>query len=253
MKNIKTISKKTGPVASETEIQEPSIDETVTSSRDQSPHEDFHQVRYSQRLSRQLQISAKYINDKYLPDKAIDVIDEAGALSKLSGKAGTRTISTSEVEHIVAKIAKIPPQTISQSDIKKLMTLDQDLKKVVFGQDEAIASLVASIKRIRAGMGNPERPVGSFLFLGPTGVGKTEVSKQMAAVMGVKFIASHVRIYGKHTVSRLIGARRHVGFDQADCLPMLSGNTHAFCSLTRSRRRILTYSISCFRSWTMRH
>lgn len=204
------------------EIQEPSIDETVSILQGlKSYYEDFHQVRYSQSaLKAAAELSAKYINDKYLPDKAIDVIDEAGALSKLSGKAGTRTISTAEVEKIVAKVAKIPPQTISQSDIKKLLTLDQDLKKVVFGQDEAIASLVASIKRIRAGMGNPERPVGSFLFLGPTGVGKTEVSKQMAAVMGVKFIRFDMSEYmEKHTISRLIGAPPgYVGFDQGGLL-----------------------------------
>ncbi|MDP2158316.1 MAG: AAA family ATPase, partial [Nitrospirota bacterium] len=200
------------------EIQEPSIDETVSILQGlKSYYEDFHHVRYSQSaIKAAAELSAKYINDKYLPDKAIDVIDEAGALSRLSGKAGAHTISTAEVEKIVAKIAKIPPQTVSQSDIKKLMALDQDLKKVVFGQNEAIASLVASIKRIRAGMGSPDRPVGSFLFLGPTGVGKTEVSKQLAAVMGVKFIRFDMSEYmEKHTVSRLIGAPPgYVGFDQ---------------------------------------
>ncbi len=204
------------------ELQEPSIDETVSILKGlKSYYEDFHHVHYSPgALKAAADLSAKYINDKYLPDKAIDVIDESGALSKLSGKTGRPTISTAEVEKIVAKIAKIPPQTISQSDVKKLMTLDQDLKKVVFGQDEAIASLVASIKRIRAGMGNPERPVGSFLFLGPTGVGKTEVSKQMAAVMGVKFIRFDMSEYmEKHTVSRLIGAPPgYVGFDQGGLL-----------------------------------
>jgi len=204
------------------EIQEPSLSETVSILEGlKSYYEDFHHVHYSQSaLKSAVELSAKYINDKYLPDKAIDVIDEAGALSRVSGKAASRTISTAEVEKIIAKIAKIPPQTVSQSDIKKLMTLDLDLKRVVFGQDEAIASLVASIKRIRAGMGNPERPVGSFLFLGPTGVGKTEVSKQMAAVMGVKFIRFDMSEYmEKHTVSRLIGAPPgYVGFEQGGLL-----------------------------------
>ena len=204
------------------ELQEPTIDETVSILRGlKSYYEDFHQVRYSPgALRAAAELSAKYINDKYLPDKAIDVIDEAGALSKLSGKTGLHTISTAEIEKVIAKIAKIPPQTISQSDVKKLMTLDQDLKKLVFGQDEAIASLVASIKRIRAGMGSPDRPVGSFLFLGPTGVGKTEVSKQMAAVMGIKFIRFDMSEYmEKHTVSRLIGAPPgYVGFDQGGLL-----------------------------------
>ncbi len=204
------------------EIQEPSPEETVSILEGlKSYYEDFHHVRYTQSsLRAAAELSAKYINDKYLPDKAIDVVDEAGAVARLSGKTGIRTISTSDVEKIVAKIAKIPPQTISQSDIRKLMTLDQDLKKVVFGQDDAIASLVASIKRIRAGMGNPDRPVGSFLFLGPTGVGKTEVSKQMAAVMGVKFIRFDMSEYmEKHAVSRLIGAPPgYVGFDQGGLL-----------------------------------
>jgi ATP-dependent Clp protease ATP-binding subunit ClpA len=184
-------------------------------------YEAHHRVQITDAaLEAAVELSTRYITGRFLPDKAIDVIDEAGALSRLSGKAGTHTISTAEVEKIIAKIAKIPPQTVSQSDIKKLMTLDQDLKKVVFGQDEAIASLVASIKRIRAGMGNPERPVGSFLFLGPTGVGKTEVSKQMAAVMGIKFLRFDMSEYmEKHTVSRLIGAPPgYVGFDQGGLL-----------------------------------
>lgn len=204
------------------EIQEPSVEETVGILRGlKSYYEDFHKVRYSQgALSAAAELSAKYINDKYLPDKAIDVIDEAGAVSRLSGSTLHHTISTAEIEKIVAKIAKIPPRTVSQSDIKKLISLDQDLKKVVFGQDEAITSLVASIRRIRAGMGSPDRPVGSFLFLGPTGVGKTEVSKQMAAVMGVKFIRFDMSEYmEKHAVSRLIGAPPgYVGFDQGGLL-----------------------------------
>ncbi|MBI5847801.1 MAG: ATP-dependent Clp protease ATP-binding subunit ClpA [Nitrospirae bacterium] len=204
------------------EIQEPSVEETISILGGlKSYYEEFHHVRYCQSALRAAaELSAKFINDKYLPDKAIDVIDEAGALSRLAGKAGTHAIGTAEVEKIVANIAKIPPQTVSQSDIKKLMTLDKDLKKVVFGQDQAIALLVSSIKRIRAGMGNPGRPVGSFLFLGPTGVGKTEVSKQMAAVMGIKFIRFDMSEYmEKHAVSRLIGAPPgYVGFDQGGLL-----------------------------------
>jgi ATP-dependent Clp protease ATP-binding subunit ClpA len=204
------------------EIQEPDIDETVSILEGlRSYYEDFHGVRYTgSALRAAAELSAKYISDKYLPDKAIDVIDEAGAVSRLAAKPGKHTIGTSEIERIVAKIAKIPPQTVSASDMKKLMTLEADLKNVVFGQDEAIASLVASIKRIRAGMGSPDRPIGSFLFLGPTGVGKTEVSKQLAAVMGVRFIRFDMSEYmEKHTVSRLIGAPPgYVGFDQGGML-----------------------------------
>ena len=204
------------------EIQEPDIDETVSILEGlRSYYEDFHGVRYTgSALRAAAELSAKYISDKYLPDKAIDVIDEAGAVSRLAAKPGKHTIGTSEIERIVAKIAKIPPQTVSASDMKKLMTLENDLKNVVFGQDEAIASLVASIKRIRAGMGSPDRPIGSFLFLGPTGVGKTEVSKQLAAVMGVRFIRFDMSEYmEKHTVSRLIGAPPgYVGFDQGGML-----------------------------------
>jgi ATP-dependent Clp protease ATP-binding subunit ClpA len=204
------------------EIPEPDIEETISILEGlKSYYEEFHHVRYTgSALKAAAELSAKYINDKYLPDKAIDVIDEAGAVSRLSGKAEGLTVGTAEIEKIVAKIAKIPPQTVSSSDIKKLMTLEHDLRKMVFGQDEAISSLVASIKRIRAGMGNPDRPIGSFLFLGPTGVGKTEVSKQMAAVLGVKFIRFDMSEYmEKHTVSRLIGAPPgYVGFDQGGLL-----------------------------------
>ncbi|HYQ47428.1 MAG TPA: ATP-dependent Clp protease ATP-binding subunit ClpA [Thermodesulfovibrionales bacterium] len=204
------------------EIQEPGISETVAILEGlRAYYEDFHGVRYTgNALKAAAELSARYISDKYLPDKAIDVIDEAGAVSRLSAKAGKRTIGTPEIEKIVAKIAKIPPQTVSASDMKKLMSLEADLKNVVFGQDEAIASLVSSIKRIRAGMGSPERPIGSFLFLGPTGVGKTEVSKQLAAVMGVKFIRFDMSEYmEKHTVSRLIGAPPgYIGFDQGGLL-----------------------------------
>jgi len=204
------------------EIQEPDIDETISILEGlRSHYEDFHNVRYTvNALRAAAELSAKYINDKYLPDKAIDVIDEAGAISRLAAKPGKHTIGTPEIEKVVAKIAKIPPQTVSASDMKKLMTLETDLREVVFGQDEAIASLVAAIKRIRAGMGHPDRPIGSFLFLGPTGVGKTEASKQLATVMGVKFIRFDMSEYmEKHTVSRLIGAPPgYVGFDQGGLL-----------------------------------
>ena len=205
------------------EIQEPGITETVHILEGlRSCYEDFHGVKFTKgALKAAAELSAKYINDKYLPDKAIDVIDEAGAELKLSESYRThKTVGTTEIEKIVASIAKIPPQTISTSDIKKLMELQDDLKKVVYGQDDAISSLTSAIKRIRAGLGSPDRPIGSFLLLGPTGVGKTEVSKQLASVLGVKFLRFDMSEYmEKHTVSRLIGAPPgYVGFDQGGLL-----------------------------------
>ena len=205
------------------EILEPGTAETIHILEGlKSYYEDFHGVKFTKgALRAAVELSAKYINDKFLPDKAIDVIDEAGAGLKLSEAYKTRkTIGTSEIEKVVAGIAKIPPQTISTSDIDKLMKLQDNLKQVVFGQDDAIVALSAAIKRIRAGLGPTDRPIGSFLFLGPTGVGKTEVSKQLAAVLGVKFIRFDMSEYiEKHTVSRLIGAPPgYVGFDQGGLL-----------------------------------
>jgi ATP-dependent Clp protease ATP-binding subunit ClpA len=161
------------------------------------------------------------VNDKYLPDKAIDVVDEAGALLKLSSSyEKKKTVGQAEIETVVARIAKVPVRTVSTSDMDKLKGLEDELKRVVYGQDDAIHSLTASIKRTRAGLGSPERPIGSFLFIGPTGVGKTEVSKQMAYVLGVQFIRFDMSEYmEKHTVSRLIGAPPgYVGFDQGGLL-----------------------------------
>src|SRR4030065_1873326 len=180
------------------EIQEPGVPETIHILEGlRSRYEDFHGVKFTKgALKAAVELSAKYINDKYLPDKAIDVIDEAGAELKLSESYKTqKTIGTSEIEKIVAGIAKIPPQTISTSDIKKLLELPDNLKKVVYGQDDAISSLTAAIKRIRAGLGSPDRPIGSFLLLGPTGVGKTEVSKKLAPVLAGNFLRFDMREY----------------------------------------------------------
>ncbi len=205
------------------EIQEPTIKETVEILSGLRQHyETFHNVKFTEgALKAAGELSAKYINDKFLPDKAIDVIDEAGAVSKLSPSSkGRKVVGTKEIEKIVAKMARIPSRTVSTSDMEKLRHLEDELKKAVFGQDSAIQSLSAAIKRNRAGLGAPERPIGSFLFTGPTGVGKTEVSKQMASVLGVKFIRFDMSEYmEKHTVARLIGAPPgYVGFDQAGLL-----------------------------------
>lgn len=205
------------------EIREPDIEETVSILRGlKTYYEEFHGVKYADSaLKAASELSAKYINDKYLPDKAIDVIDEAGALLKLSPSyRRKKSVGTREVEKVVAKMAKIPSRTISTSDMDKLRVLEAELKKAVFGQDDAIGSLVSSIKRARAGLGSPDRPIGSFLFTGPTGVGKTEISKQMASVLGVQFIRFDMSEYmEKHAVARLIGAPPgYVGFDQGGLL-----------------------------------
>jgi ATP-dependent Clp protease ATP-binding subunit ClpA len=205
------------------EIFEPTIEETVDILKGlRSYYEDFHGVSYTDSAIKvAAELSAKYINDKFMPDKAIDVIDEAGATRKLiTGSKSKPVVGVKEIERIVAHIAKIPSLNISASDTEKLRDLETELKHAVFGQDSAIHSLVSAIKRSRAGLGAPERPIGSFLFAGPTGVGKTEVSKQMANVLGVKFIRFDMSEYmEKHTVSRLIGAPPgYVGFDQGGIL-----------------------------------
>jgi len=187
-----------------------------------SYYEKYHGVKYTDTaLKAAAELSAKYINDKYLPDKAIDVIDEAGSLLKLSPLfARKKTVGQPEVEAIVAKIARIPKRNVSTSDTDKLRKLENELKKAVFGQDEAIHSLASAIKRARAGLGAPDKPIGSFLFTGPTGVGKTEVSKTIASVLGVQFMRFDMSEYmEKHTVARLIGAPPgYVGFDQGGLL-----------------------------------
>jgi|WetSurMetagenome_2_1015567.scaffolds.fasta_scaffold00195_7 ATP-dependent Clp protease ATP-binding subunit ClpA len=201
------------------EIHEPSIEETVSILKGlKSYYEDFHGISYTDgALKAAAELSAKYINDKFMPDKAIDVIDEAGATRRLLNTTKrSGTVGAREIEAIVANMAKVPSRNISASDTERLGSLESDLKKAVFGQDDAIHTLVSAIKRSRAGLAAPERPIGSFLFAGPTGVGKTEVSKQMAAVLGVKFIRFDMSEYmEKHAVARLIGAPPgYVGFDQ---------------------------------------
>ena len=205
------------------EIFEPTIEETIDILKGlRSYYEDFHGVSYTDAaIKAATELSAKYIDDKFMPDKAIDVIDEAGATRKLiTGGKSKLVVGVKEIERIVAHIAKIPSLSISTSDTDKLRDLETQLKQVVFGQDSAIHSLVSAIKRSRAGLGAPEKPIGSFLFAGPTGVGKTEVSKQMANVLGVKFTRFDMSEYmEKHTVARLIGAPPgYVGFDQGGML-----------------------------------
>ncbi|HEY3532347.1 MAG TPA: AAA family ATPase, partial [Casimicrobiaceae bacterium] len=168
-------------------------------------------------LSTAAELSAKYINDRHLPDKAIDVIDEAGAAQRIQPKAKQKkVIGKNEVEEIVAKIARIPAKSVSSDDRNALKTLDRDLKNVVFGQDKAIDAMVSAIRMARSGLGNPRKPIGNFLFSGPTGVGKTEVARQLAFCLGIELLRFDMSEYmERHAVSRLIGAPPgYVGFDQ---------------------------------------
>jgi ATP-dependent Clp protease ATP-binding subunit ClpA len=205
------------------EVPEPSQDEAYKILEGLKPHyEKHHGVHYSSGAIRAaVQLSAKHINDRKLPDKAIDVIDEVGAAVKIQPPdKRKKSIGAKDIEKIVAKIAKIPPRSVSISDKEQLQNLDRDLKLTVFGQDTAIDTLTSTIRLSRSGLGQPEKPIGCFLFSGPTGVGKTEVAKQLAHVMGIEFIRFDMSEYmEKHTVSRLIGAPPgYVGFDQGGLL-----------------------------------
>jgi ATP-dependent Clp protease ATP-binding subunit ClpA len=205
------------------DVVEPSVEETHAILRGLKPHyERHHRVTYTDRALRAAaELSAKHVNDRFLPDKAIDVIDEAGASLQVQPPSKQKkTVRTRDIEHIVATMAKIPPRTVTVSDRDRLLTLDRDMKLLVFGQDQAIDTVVSAIRLARAGLGQPEKPVGSFLFAGPTGVGKTEVAKQLAAALGVEFLRFDMSEFmEKHTVSRLIGAPPgYVGFDQGGVL-----------------------------------
>jgi ATP-dependent Clp protease ATP-binding subunit ClpA len=187
-----------------------------------SRFEEHHGVRYTEKaLEVASELASRYINERFLPDKAIDVIDEAGAYQRLlPASKRKKTIGVSEIEEVIAKIARIPPKSVSANDKEALRTLDRDLKMTVFGQDDAITALSSAIKLSRAGLKAPEKPVGSFLFAGPTGVGKTEVTKQLAKILGIELVRFDMSEYmERHTVSRLIGAPPgYVGFDQGGLL-----------------------------------
>ena len=208
------------------DVVEPSINETFEILKGlKSRYEEFHEVKYSNNaLKSAAELSGRYINDRFLPDKAIDVIDEAGASRRLkqnnSSKKKANTISVKDIESIVARIARIPEKSVSSTDMDKLKSLARDLKMLVFGQDKAIETLASAIKMSRSGLGTEDKPIGSFLFAGPTGVGKTEVTKQLAQVMGTELIRFDISEYmERHTVSRLIGAPPgYVGFDQGGLL-----------------------------------
>ncbi len=205
------------------DINEPSVEETYQILKGlKERFEEHHSVRYSlPALKAASELSAKYISDRHLPDKAIDVIDEAGASVQLQPAARRKkTVGVTDIENIVAKIARIPPKKVSATDNESLKSLDRDLKMVVFGQNEAIDILSSAIRMNRSGLGAEEKPIGSFLFAGPTGVGKTEVTRQLARILGMELIRFDMSEYmERHTVSRLIGAPPgYVGFDQGGLL-----------------------------------
>ena len=205
------------------DVVEPTVQETVDILKGlKSRFEEHHGVKYAvAALQAAAELSAKYINDRHLPDKAIDVIDEAGAAQRiLPANKRKKTITKTEVEEIVAKIARIPPANVSNDDRGKLKTLERDLKSVVFGQDKALDVLASAVKMARSGLGKDDKPIGSFLFSGPTGVGKTEAAKQLAYIMGIELIRFDMSEYmEQHAVSRLIGAPPgYVGFDQGGLL-----------------------------------
>ena len=203
------------------DIAEPSIDDTCRIlSGLQSRYEEHHQIRYAKTaIDAMAELAQRYINDRYLPDKAIDVMDEVGASFRLMGKTG-RTVSVRDVEKVVSKIARVPVSSKSGNDTQELLHLADNLKSHIFGQDEALEALVKAVKRSRAGLGNPLAPTGSFLFAGPTGVGKTEVARQLAAALSVNFERFDMSEYmEKHAVARLIGAPPgYIGFDQGGLL-----------------------------------
>ncbi len=215
------------------DVPEPSMEETYQILKGlKSRFEQHHDVKYSSKALRAAaELSARYLNDRHLPDKAIDVIDEAGASQRLLPPSKRKkTICVEDIEAMIAKMARIPPKSVSSSDKDILRNLERDLKLVVFGQDEAIGTLANAIKMTRAGLGNEQKPIGSFLFAGPTGVGKTEVTRQLANVLGIELIRFDMSEYmERHTVSRLIGAPPgYVGFDQGGLLTdAILKNPHA--------------------------
>ncbi len=205
------------------DVNEPSVPDTIEILKGLKPYfEDFHRIRYTnQAIKSAVELSAKYIHDRKLPDKAIDVIDETGASQMLVPERQRRkTIGVKEVELTIATMARIPPKTISKTDAEVLRAIDDDLKRVVFGQDKAIEALGAAIKLSRAGLREPGKPIGCYMFSGPTGVGKTEVARQLASLLGVELLRFDMSEYmERHTVSRLIGAPPgYVGFDQGGLL-----------------------------------
>ena len=215
------------------DVNEPSIDDAIEILKGLKPYfENFHKIKYTdEAMKASVELSSRYMSDRRLPDKAIDVVDETGAAQMLLPKdKRKKTIGVKEIEETVATMARIPQKTVSRDDRKTLANLEKELKSVVYGQDKAISALAASIKLARAGLREPDKPIGSYLFSGPTGVGKTEVAKQLAASLGIELLRFDMSEYmERHTVSRLIGAPPgYVGFDQGGLLTdAVDQNPHA--------------------------
>ena len=216
------------------DVAEPTMDETFRILKGlKSRYEEHHKIHYTEpALRAAAELSARHINDRFLPDKAIDVLDEAGANVRLQSNSTRKTIRPLDIEKIVAEMARIPVRTVSSDDRDRLETLEDDLRRKVFGQGEAIDAIATSIKRSRAGLAQMDKPVGSFLFTGPTGVGKTELAKQLASVLGVRFLRFDMSEYmEKHSVARLIGAPPgYIGFEQGGLLTDEIRN-HPYCVL----------------------
>ena len=232
------------------DVKEPSIEDSVKILKGLKPYyEEHHKVRFTaEALRSAVELSAKYIGDRKLPDKAIDIIDEVGAAQMLVVPSKRRkTIGVKDVEQIVAKVARIPPKSVSTDDKTVLMNLERDLKTVVFGQDEAITSLTTAIKLSRAGLREPEKPIGNYLFSGPTGVGKTEVARQLANALGIELIRFDMSEYmERHSVSRLIGAPPgYVGFDQGGIADRRCGSNPPLCSASGRDREGPSGSFQC--------
>ena len=235
------------------DIVEPDVNDTYLILKGlKSRFESHYQLRYTDRALRvAAELSDRYITDRFMPDKAIDVIDEAGAAQLLLAPSRRKkSIGIGDVEQVVAKIARIPPNQVTSADKEALRDLDAKLRMVVFGQDDAIETLASAIKLSRAGLKVEGKPIGSFLFSGPTGVGKTEVCRQLANIMGVELLRFDMSEYmERHTVSRLIGAPPgYVGFDQGGLLTeAVVKHPIAWCCSTKWRRRIRRSSICCCR------
>ena len=232
------------------DVNEPTIPDAIDILKGLKPYfEDFHKVRYTNdAIKTAVELSAKYIADRKLPDKAIDVLDETGASQMLVPENRRRkTIGVKEIENTIATMARIPPKSVSKDDAEVLENLGKDLKRVVYGQDSAIETLASAIKLARAGLREPDKPIGSYLFSGPTGVGKTEVARQLASSLGVELIRFDMSEYmERHTVSRLIGAPPgYVGFDQGGLLTDgVTSTLIVSCCSMKSKRRIRTSSTS---------
>jgi len=203
------------------DIEEPSREETIEILKGlKKYYEEHHNIKYSKKaLEAAVDLTIKYLPDRFLPDKAIDVIDECGAYFALKEKK-KKVINVKDIENVVAKIARVPIRSVSISDKDKLKNLETELLKVVYGQDEAVKQVVRAIKRSRAGLRDPNKPVGCFLFVGPTGVGKTELARQLASILGINFLRFDMSEYmEQHSVARLIGAPPgYIGFDQGGLL-----------------------------------